>query len=213
MKVSFKLALALVAGVVVVMAGYAVFQIRREVVILDAELQKNRKLGLGMAAAIEQVWESDGEAPARQMIDTIDRNGPDVIHLQWVWLDDLRGAPPADLTPTDFETLADRAVVKMQHVPDDGWLRYIFIPLEIPGGRPAVLQVTESLSAEKRFLDINRLQIALSTLLVATVCGFTAIGLGHWFVGRPMADLRDHARAIGRGDLSDRKSTRLNSSH
>jgi len=204
MKVSFKLALALVGGVVVVMAGYAFFQIRREVVILDAELRKNHKFGMGAAAAIQEIWASDGEARARHILETIDKNGPDVIQLRWVWLDDLRAAPPPGFTPKDFQTLAERTVVTVQPDPNGGWLRYIYVPLSVPGQRPAVVQVRESLSAEKRFIDMNRLQIALSTLLVATVCGLTAIGLGHWFVGRPMADLRDHARAIGRGDLSAR---------
>lgn len=47
MKLARKLTLALVVGVLLVMAGHAWLQIRREVVILDADIAKNEKFGHG----------------------------------------------------------------------------------------------------------------------------------------------------------------------
>src|SRR5262245_25104033 len=116
MKVSIKLALALVGGVVVVMAGYAYFQVRREVVILNAELYKNHKFGRGAAAALEEVWQSEGEAKARQVLETIDRNGPDIVQLHWRWIDELRAAPPHGMSVADVDSLARQNVVTVHRV-------------------------------------------------------------------------------------------------
>ena len=83
MKLARKLTLALVVGVLVIMTGYAWLQIRREVVIFDVELWKNEKFGHGAAAALAEIWAVEGEAKARQMLETIDRHGPDVCqHLR-----------------------------------------------------------------------------------------------------------------------------------
>src|SRR5439155_910066 len=93
MKLARKLTLALVVGVLVIMAGYAWLQIRREVVIFDTELWKNEKFGHGAAAALAEIWAAEGEAKARQMLETIDRYGPGVIRLRWLWLDEVRAEP------------------------------------------------------------------------------------------------------------------------
>src|SRR6266550_9294926 len=150
MKLARKLTLALVVGVLVIMAGYAWLQIRREVVIFDTELWKNEKFGHGTAAALAEIWAAEGEAKARQMLETIDRYGPGVIRLRWLWLDELRAEPPPGLSADDH------------------------------------------------------LQLALATALIAAMCALTAMGLGYWFVGRPMALLRDKARAVGAGNFGAR---------
>jgi hypothetical protein len=198
MKLARKLTLALVAGVVLIMAGYAYLQIRSEIVILDADQAKNEKFGHGAAAALAEIWATEGEAKARQTLETIDSHGPDVIHLRWLWLDDLRAQPPPGLAAADLEALARRNVVVLRQTGTEGWARYIFVPMSIPGGRAAVIEIMESLQEERRYINMNRLQIALATILMAATCGLTAMGLGYWFVGRPMARLRDQARAIGR---------------
>ena len=204
MKLARKLTLALVVGVLVAMAGYAWLQIRREVVILDVDLAKNEKFGHGAAAALQQIWATEGEARAREMLATIDRYGPDVIRVRWLWLDDLRAAPPPDLTAEDIAALARRNVLALRPTAAGAWIRHIYVPMAIPAARPAVLEVTESLEAERQYIDMTHLQIAVATALIVAMCALTAMGIGYWFVGRPMALLRDQARAVGAGDFGRR---------
>src|SRR6266481_623723 len=199
MKLARKLTLALVVGVLVIMAGYAWLQIRREVVIFDTELWKNEKFGHGAAAALAEIWAAEGEAKARQMLETIDRHGPDVIRLRWLWLDEVRAEPPPGLSADDLEQLAGRNAVALRETAGGEWVRHIYVPMSIPTAPPAVIEVTESLQAERRYINMNHLQIALATALIAAMCALTAMGLGYWFVGRPMALLRDKARAVGEG--------------
>jgi len=208
MKLARKLTLALVVGVLVIMAGYAWLQIRREVVIFDTELWKNEKFGHGTAAALAEIWAAEGEAKARQMLETIDRYGPGVIRLRWLWLDEVRAEPPPGLSTDDLEQLAGRNAVALRETAGGEWVRHIYVPMSIPTAPPAVIEVTESLQAERRYINMNHLQIALATALIAAMCALTAMGLGYWFVGRPMALLRDKARAVGEGRFGARLALR-----
>src|SRR6266404_9661285 len=208
MKLARKLTLALVVGVLVIMAGYAWLQIRREVVIFDTELWKNEKFGHGTAAALAEIWAAEGEAKARQMLETIDRYGPGVIRLRWLWLDEVRAEPPRGLSADDLEQLAGRNAVALRETAGGEWVRHIYVPMSIPTAPPAVIEVTESLQAKRRYININHLQIALATALIAAMCALTAMGLGYWFVGRPMALLRDKARAVGEGRFGARLALR-----
>jgi len=208
MKLARKLTLALLVGVVAVMAGYAYVQISREIVILDADLAKDVKFGRGAAAALEAIWATDGEARAREILGLIDRHGPDVVRLHWHSLEDLKAHPPATVSATDIQALKHRNVITLRQTTGGEWVRRIYVPMSIPGARPAVIEVVESLQAEHRYLNMNRRHIALATALVAAMCGFIAMGLGYWLVGRPMAQLRDRARAIGAGDLTGRVRVR-----
>jgi two-component system, NtrC family, sensor kinase len=208
MRLARKLTFGLLVGVLAVMAGYAWVQVKHEVQIINADLSKNEKLGHGIAAALESIWARDGEARAREMLDTIDRNGPDVIQLRWHRLRDLLADPPEDLSQEDLAALTHRNIVTVRPATNGEWVRRIYVPLGIPGEEPAVLEGRESLQAEHRYIDMNHRELAFASALVAVMCGLTAMGLGYWFVGRPLARLRDHARAIGAGELEGRVEVR-----
>src|SRR5438046_5019268 len=190
------------------MAGYAYVQISREVVILDADIAKDVKFGRGAAAALAAIWASDGEARAREMLDLIDRHGPDVVRLHWYSLEDLKTHPPAMVSATDIQELEHRNVITLRQTTGAEWVRHIYVPMSIPGAPPAVIEVVESLQAEHRYIDMTRRHIALATALVAAMCGFIAMGLGYWLVGRPMAQPRDRARALGAGARTGRVRVR-----
>jgi two-component system, NtrC family, sensor kinase len=208
MRLARKLTLGLVAGVLAVMAAYAWVQIGHEVLIINADLSKNEKLGHGLAAAIESIWAKEGEARAREMLDTIDRHGPDVIQLRWHRLRDLLANPPEDVSNEELAALKQRNIVTFRPTTNGEWVRHIYVPLGVPGEEPAVLEGRESLQEEHRYIDMNHRELAFASALVAIMCGLTAMGLGYWLVGRPLARLRDHARAIGAGELEGRVEVR-----
>src|SRR5439155_669947 len=69
MKLAVKLSIALVLGIVVVMAIYAWVQISNEVVLSEADAHRAQRNGLAWLGAIESVWAREGEARARELID------------------------------------------------------------------------------------------------------------------------------------------------
>jgi signal transduction histidine kinase len=71
-----------------------------------------------------------------------------------------------------------------------------------------MLEVTEPLHREMSYIETNRRMLALTTIGIVVICGLIAAVLGKRIVGRPLADLRDHARRIGEGDYSVRAGPR-----
>jgi len=209
MRLARKLAVALVVGIVAVMSAYAYLQVRQEVVLFEADLPKHRKYGSGFVAAIRAVWRMEGEARARELVREADQGNP-AICLRWKWVD----APPGDplrpkLEPDDVARLAKGETVSViQPGPGGATHRFTYVPFSIPNARPAALEVSESLDRELTFIRTNHLAMALATIGVAAVCGLIAMGLGWWFVGRPMALLRDRTRRAGEGDFSGRLALR-----
>jgi signal transduction histidine kinase len=76
--------------------------------------------------------------------------------------------------------------------------------VKLPNARAAAVEVGESLRNELTFIRTSHNAMAIATLGIAAVCGLIAMGLGWWFVGRPMALLRDKTRRVGEGDFSGR---------
>src|SRR5438067_12897074 len=121
MKLARKLTLALLVGVVAVMAGYAYVQISREIVILDADLAKDVKFGRGAAAALEAIWATAGDARAREVLGLIDRHGPEVVLLHLHSLEDLKAHPPATVSATQIQALRHRNVSTLRHATVGRW--------------------------------------------------------------------------------------------
>jgi len=97
------------------------------------------KTHLATSAALEEIWARDGEARAREMLDTIDRNGPDVIQLRWHRLRDLLAHPPEDVSGEDLAALTQRNIVTVRPTTNGEWVRRIYVPLAVPGVSSSVL--------------------------------------------------------------------------
>jgi signal transduction histidine kinase len=203
MRLARKLTLALGLGLLVVMAAYAWVQIRREVQVYEADLGKNAKFGQGAARLIEALWGLLGEQETLALLQMADAAGPAEMSIRLVWLDDPL-FEALQLTPEQRRALHNpaRNVVVVQPTDDQrGWARYTYVTVSLPGARPAALQIAETLTAERTYLNLNRIAIALATVLVLAVASLIAMGLGYWLVGRPIRRLRDHARAVAAGDF------------
>ena len=205
MRLARKLTLALVLGLLFVMAAYAWVQVRREVMVFDADLGKNAKFGHGAARLIEELWDILGETRTLKLLRMADAAGPDETRIQVVWLDDPRFAT-LGLSEAQREALTDaeRNVVVVQPQADSRWARYTYVTLDLPGAQPAALEIAETLAAERRYVNLNHLSIVLATVLQLAVASLIALGLGYWLVGRPIRRLRDHARAVAAGDFDAR---------
>src|SRR6266576_1688292 len=76
-------------------------------------------------------------------------------------------APPPGLSADDLEQLAGRNAVALRETAGGEWVRHIYVPMSIPTARPALIEVTESLQAVRRYINMNHLQIAVATALIA----------------------------------------------
>src|SRR5262249_43281525 len=204
MKLAHKLTIALVFGITLVMAGNALFQVRREADLFDADSSHDQHtVGRVLRASIEAVWNADGEAAARRLISDAHQSNTDLT-LPWVSLLPDPASPDAPEVPIDrlSAVVAGRETVVRGRLPSGDDRRITYIPVSVDGRPRGALEVSESLSPERRFMRATELQVVATTGLMIILCAGIALGLGFWFVGRPMQALCDKARRVGGGDLS-----------
>src|SRR5215468_1591395 len=204
MKLIHKLTIAIVLGITLVMAGNALFQVRREAELFDADSSHDQHtVGRVLRASVQAVWRADGEQAARRLIADANESNTDLT-LRWVSLEP--DPAPADAPEVPRErlpaVLAGRESVVRGRLPSGDERRITYIPVAVDGIRRGALEVSESLSPEVHFMRATELQVVATTALMIMLCAGIALALGFWFVGRPMQALCEKARRVGEGDLS-----------
>ncbi len=207
MRLARKLTLALVLGILAVMAAYAYVQTREEVVLFEGDLQRDTRRAEALRAAVRSVWAKEGEARARELVEEI-AGVAGQAQVRWVRIDTPSGDPlRPELSPEDLRALSAGEVRQLVHPDREGEMRrFTYVPMA--AGEPSVLEVAENLTPQLTFIRMSHLTIALATLVAVAVCGAIAMALGVFFVGRPLQLVRDRARAVGAGDFSGRLQLR-----
>jgi len=206
MRLTRKLTLALVLGISAVMAGYAYLQVRQEVSFFESDIDQFERRGRVLLATLRSVWQTEGPQRTSGLVSEIATVLGDNVQVRWTGVD----APAGDLmrsilTPAELDQVTAGELVRVRRRTAEGELRrYVYFRLAETD--PTVVEASESLQREVTFVRMSRLSILGATVLIALVCGLIATALGFQFVGKPIRLLRDQARRIGAGDLSQRLS-------
>jgi two-component system NtrC family sensor kinase len=205
MRLAYKLAVALTLGVLIVMGIYAYIQIRLEVVLFDADVPRNARIGRALRGTVSTVWRAEGEERARGLIEEADDETSEVA-IRLVWADAPAGHPRRPkLDDAELRALATgrEARVVLEDAAGDP-VRHTYVPLGLEEAPDAALEIRESLRPQTTFIRMTRRGIALATVATTTVCGLIAVCVLSWFVARPMRILREQAHRLGAGDFSHR---------
>jgi two-component system, NtrC family, sensor kinase len=202
MRLARKLTVALVAGILAVMAAYASFQVREEVVLSQADLTRASRIGRAWMGTIEAVWEHEGPARARELAARAMQRSQDIT----VRILPLAAGPTGSgdaWSADERQRLLAGAAVSRRYSDDAGndW-RQIYSALRVPDGEPAVVEYAEPMEADETFIKMSHRALAAATLAVVVACALIATGLEYAMVGRPLLLLRDKARRAGEGDFS-----------
>src|SRR5262245_38234710 len=204
MKLARRFTLALVFGITLVMAANALLQVRREAALFDVDTRRDQHaVGQVLHAAVEVVWPTEGEVAARRLITEASRDNPELA-MRLVSL--APGATGADAPlvarARTGPVLQGRETVLRARVPSGDERRITYLPLVLGGESKGAIEISESLSPERSFSHATEVQVAVTTLVMLALSAGLAMGLGFWFVGRPMQALCNKARRVGEGDLS-----------
>src|SRR5262249_46873487 len=204
MKLARKLTIGLVLGITVVMAANALLQVRREGTLFEADSREDQHaVARVLHAAVKAVWKTDGESAARHLIADANRDNP-ALAMRWVSLEP--GAPSEDAPIVARAQLgpllAGHEMVLTTSVPSGDDRRVTYAPLMIEGQQRGAIEISESLRPERSFTHTTELQVLVTPLVMVLLCATIALGLGFWFVGRPMQALYKKARRVGEGDFS-----------
>ena len=209
MRLVAKLTLALVLGMSVVLAIFGYRSVRREQELLDGYRSRGDSLILhSLSISVLDAWRHDGEAAAHALIEEADRRD-DGLHLRWVWLDAVRADTFAPAVPVD-PAKARNGLVRIERVFDGEPRDFVYALIDVGEGRPGAIELSESLEESDQILRSSVESAALAVAALAVLGGIMALGLGAYFVGRPVQAIVDKTRRIGEGDLAGPLDLRQN---
>jgi len=200
MRLTRKFIAALVVGVALVALIQGYLDYNREREVFDRQMQGEAKaLGRALGRGVADVWRRDGEAAAREFLESSTPKGERVL-VRWVWRD-AKGHDAPRVPRDQLEPMVQReAVTISDHA--RGHL-FTYIPVEVPEPRVGGLEITQSFEVFDTYVrDSLRNQIVGSAATVA-IAAILALGLGVVFIGRPISKLATKARRVGTGDLSE----------
>jgi two-component system NtrC family sensor kinase len=165
----------------------------------ESELaERHIVMGRVLRLAFSEVMDTDGEARAVSVLDYTDKHTRRV-DIRWVHLE---ADAPAERRP--HVALARLGALKNDQnvLEKDGATLRSYVPVHIEGRATTALEFSEPLDGEKAVVEhaVYRALRAVGT--VALAVGFAAAVLGVVLVARPIRSLVNHARRVGRGDLS-----------
>ena len=204
MRLVFKLTLAIVAGMCVVLAIHWYIRVRREISLSEADMRSDHySMGRAFALAVAEVWQADGEKLALQLVDELN-DREQQVQLRWVWPDAQPGDEFQPRVGRDrLEALTRGYDVTAVQRDADGQRRlYTYIPVQIDNTTLGALELSESLAPQAAYIRSTVIATVITTGLVVIVCGAIAMVAGVYFVGRPMRRLREKAGRVGAGDLT-----------
>jgi signal transduction histidine kinase len=206
MRLSLKLTAALTCAILLVLGLNAVIRVKRELALFASDSQRDSMLlGRAIAGAAARVWNRVGETEAKDVVE--DANEREAhISIRWVRLDAPPGDPEAPAIPATRLGGIESSGASAGHEVGDSTVTYV--ALAGPGDKRVALELRESLSPEHDYMRKSLLQATITTSTLVVLCGLLTLGLGAVFVGRPVRQLVEQARRIGRGDLSNRLALR-----
>jgi signal transduction histidine kinase len=200
MRLTRKFIAALVIGVALVALVQGILDYRRDRDAFDRQLRGEAAvLGRALARGVADVWQRDGEAAARQFLDTAASKSGRLL-ARWVWIDasgpDAPRAPREALAPLQ----QDDQVITVREPARRLLLTYIRV--EVPERRTGGVEIAQSLEQLDEYVEASLRTQVIGAVSAVAFAAALALGLGVVFIGRPISRLAAKARRVGTGDLT-----------
>jgi signal transduction histidine kinase len=189
MRVTWKLSVALVLGMLAVLAGYGIFRLQLAVSLFRQQTEAGRTpIVRALAVALENVSEREGDARVREIVAAVDASSTD-LRLSW-------SDAPAPLPATDGP--------RFRWVERDDGVPLLVTTVVLESATPHVLDLEERVVQEPEVRESAQKRIPVTSAVVLALCLVVILVFGVTFVGRPLHALREHALRIGRGERGAR---------
>jgi len=206
MRISGKLTLGMIGGIVAILAISSYLTVNREIRLFETDMARDHEtFAHAVASSMARVWHVDGRAHALGLLEQLD-SGEGTMHVRFV---------PKDGSPSDPRI--NRAALRRVHL-GGGSLHdklegpapklYSYTAVHLGDETPGVLEISESLEPRDAYVRSTVLRAALTALCLGLVCAALTFALGSSIVGRPVRALVEQARRIGAGDLGIRLDLR-----
>jgi two-component system NtrC family sensor kinase len=212
MRLALKVVLATVLGTMAVLLIFGYMRTRREIALFDVDMRNDHALiGTTLAVCVATTWGTAGPERAIDLVSQADadRQG---LTITWIYPE---GHLQSARFPAHFPLLQDGRSTDgiTDHViePEGGSgprLLVTHVPVHDKGQLVGAIEIAESLASRDSFVSASVWSTGLATGSMVLVSGLVVLVFGVLIVGRPMRQLTEKAKQIGRGDLSGRLDLR-----
>ncbi len=202
MRVVPKLALALLAGVFTVVAGFTAWQVRRDIELFDQDARRDQRIiGVTAGAALATTRTRDEGLRLARRVDAT----RETIHVRYVSFgsddqSDLRPTLPLASTELSHPGAWSQRV-KTKGPGEDADLLVTYVAAPVVDDPRGAIEITQPLASRAQYAwrgVLSALATSLAMLLVGSAV--TAV-IGARVVGQPVAELIAAARRIGEGNF------------
>ncbi|HEY1536885.1 MAG TPA: HAMP domain-containing sensor histidine kinase [Polyangiaceae bacterium] len=206
MRISGKLTLGMIAGIVAILAISSYLTVNREVDLFETDMARDHELfAQAVASSMARVWRVDGRAHALGLLQQLEA-GEGSVRVRFVPKDVLPNDPHIQPVALDRVRLGGAALHDKLEGPSPKL--YSYAAVHLGDETPGVLEVSESLEPRDAYVRSTVLRAAITAACLGLVCAALTFALGSSIVGRPVRALVDQARRIGAGDLGIRLDLR-----
>jgi signal transduction histidine kinase len=207
LKLTLKLALALVPGALIVIAAAAFLELRRDRAEFEADQRADDRAVAGaLADNMATLWEAVGEPSVRAAMERV-RTVEARFRVSWVEVAGrAAGADGGALPPAERAALARGEEVLWRAAPTrngPGWL-HVVAPVRARGAVVGGIDVSEPPLDLRAQVGHTIRATLLTTLVLAATMMLLTLLVGVWLVGGPVSVLIGQARRVAGGDLGAR---------
>ncbi|MEJ2658204.1 MAG: HAMP domain-containing sensor histidine kinase, partial [Desulfobacterales bacterium] len=197
-------------GIIALLAADGYIAVRREIHLFDNDMKQNAHLlGNTVKELTLDTWHKAGQNRALKLIKRVDKE-ENFMRIRWVWLNNASGGPYMPRVALKKLSPVSRgqevSVKKIDHK-GPGHL-YTYVPVDIGGGKYGALEISESLGELENYIHKTILRSIILGIMMALLSFIMLWWLGVKFVGRPLDQLVEFTRQIGKGDFSKRVTVR-----
>lgn len=204
MRLTIKITLAVLLGVMLIFSVYSYLSIQREREQLKRNLSREaRHIGESLRVIVTEMWQQRGEEEALAFLLRANQ-GYSETTVRWVWI--FENPPPQYQPRVPFTHLDklfnEETVTLMAASPEGHDFLLTYLPVLTPSGRVGAIELSESMEEMHDYVQesLRRSAIVIGVSVVSGLLLMTV--LGSIWVGRPMRKLRAQAERIGTGDFS-----------
>ena len=205
MRLTLKLALAVLPGALLVVAAAAFLELRRDRAEFEADQRADDRATAGaFAEMLGNMWVAGGEAPVRQ---AMARLAAFEARYRVGWIDLRRADSP--LPAAERSAVARGEQVLWQDVTSvpPGWLHAVS-PVRAAERIVGAVDVSEPPPDLRAHVRRTIRATVMTTVALAATMMLMTLLVGAWVVGRPIASLISQARRVAAGDLGARSIPR-----
>jgi signal transduction histidine kinase len=211
-RLTTRLILLLMLALLVITGMYDYVRLARDRERMVEQTQEDQRIfaeTLGLAVSRNVRWGRTSAELKELLDDILARPGLVAVAIydpggQVVAQTVASGAAPPTADETVREALKTREAVSLLVGEGSGQLLRYVQPFRWPGGRTAAIEVRQTLQDTERAFRREVQERIVSRLVVLAAFVLSMVALTRWSIARPIRLLIQGARAVGRGDLTQR---------